>query len=113
MTESMLPIDVRIAVLESRLLAAREAMELQAREYERRLAELNHAHENQAEQNSHFVSRELWESKADAHQRQDDIRYAEIVAWRREVDRQRWITLGIAAASGGTLGAFLTQFLGK
>jgi hypothetical protein len=53
---------VRIAVLETLLKKADEARALQAREYERRLQDLNHAHQQAMERNATFVSRELYES---------------------------------------------------
>jgi hypothetical protein len=53
---------VRIAVLETQLVNADKAQELQAREYERRLQDLNHAHQQAMERNATFVSRELYDS---------------------------------------------------
>jgi hypothetical protein len=51
--------EVRIAVLETRLKMADDARELQAKEYERRLDDLNHEHKRNIERNAAFVSREL------------------------------------------------------
>lgn len=53
---------VRIAVLETKLQSADEARVLQAREYERRLQDLNHAHQQAVDRNATFVSRELYDS---------------------------------------------------
>lgn len=53
---------VRIALLEAKLVAADEARGLQAREYERRLTELNHAHARAMEERGTFASRELHDS---------------------------------------------------
>jgi hypothetical protein len=53
---------VRIAVLETKLANADGARILQAKEYERRLGDLNHAHQQAMERNATFVSRELYDS---------------------------------------------------
>jgi hypothetical protein len=53
---------VRIAVLETQLAAAGDARDLQAREYERRLSDLNHAHQQASERNAEFVPRALHDS---------------------------------------------------
>jgi oligoendopeptidase F len=47
---------VRIAVLEEKVNAAQREKILQAQEYERRLSELNHAHEKQVKDQSTYVS---------------------------------------------------------
>lgn len=52
---------VRIAVLEERLKAMGEALRLQAKEYERRLLDLNHAHEKQVEDQRTYVSLDKYE----------------------------------------------------
>lgn len=51
----------RIVRLEEKLAAADKAKELQAREYERRLQDLNHAHRQAMERNATFVSREIYD----------------------------------------------------
>lgn len=85
--------DIKIAVLEERQHGFDKAILLQAREYERRLRELNHAHAQQVERNAHYVSRELWEA-----------RNHEIDDWRRTVDsrmsRSAGIAIGISAVAG-------------
>jgi hypothetical protein len=53
---------VRIAILETKLHAADEARTLQAKEYERRLQDLNHAHQKAVEERATVVSRELYDS---------------------------------------------------
>ena len=50
---------VRIAVLEEKVRSAAEAKTLQAAEYERRLTDLNHAHDQAMARNVDYVSREL------------------------------------------------------
>jgi hypothetical protein len=46
----------RLAVLEEQVRAMRRETKLQAREYQRRLNELNHAHEKQVADQAHYVS---------------------------------------------------------
>jgi hypothetical protein len=53
---------VRIAILETKLEAADSARVIQAKEYERRLQDLNHAHTQAMERNATFVSRELYDA---------------------------------------------------
>jgi hypothetical protein len=50
---------VKIAVLEEKVQAAEREKILQAKEYERRLSDLNHAHEQAVKRNAEFVSSEL------------------------------------------------------
>jgi len=47
---------VRIAVLEEKVQAAEREKILQAKEYERRLLDLNHAHEKQVKDQSTYIS---------------------------------------------------------
>jgi hypothetical protein len=53
---------VRIAVLETKLTAADEARALQAREYERRLSDLNHAHAQAEARNANFVRMDIYDA---------------------------------------------------
>jgi hypothetical protein len=46
----------RLSVLEERLRGMRAALRLQAREYERRLTDLNHAHDKQVQDQHNYVS---------------------------------------------------------
>ena len=91
--------EIKIAVLESLLQGLRENIALQAKEYERRLTELNHAHQNQIDRNAQYVSREAWE-----------LKLSEQESWRREVDRWRWIAVGAGIAGGG-LTAIVTRLI--
>ncbi len=91
---------VRLAVLETRLNGTIENITLQAREYERRLGELNHAHQQQVDRNAEYVSRELWDTKV-----------AEWETWRRQIDQWRWISIGVAAGAGGLAG-YIARLLG-
>lgn len=52
---------IKIAVLEEQVMALRREIKLQAIEYQRRLAELNHAHDKQVEDQRTFVSSERYE----------------------------------------------------
>ena len=89
-----------IAVLKERLASTAEAIKKQAIEYERRLQELNHAHQQQMDRNAQYVSREAWE-----------IYNGKMDDWRREVDRWRWISIGAGCAGGGGV-ALLLKALG-
>ena len=50
---------LEIVALREQLQGIREARDLQAKEYERRLGELNHAHARAEASSQHFVPREL------------------------------------------------------
>jgi 3-deoxy-D-arabino-heptulosonate 7-phosphate (DAHP) synthase len=56
-----MPAATKIAVLEERLHALRREIRDQAVEYQRRLAELNHAHEKQVEDQRTYVSLDRYE----------------------------------------------------
>ncbi len=117
---------VRLAVLETRLNGTLESISLQAKEYERRLGELNHSHQQQVDRNATYVSRELWDSKLtewETWRRQIEQRNSAYLAsatwesaqkewdtWRRQIDQWRWISIGAAAASGAVAG-YLTKLL--
>ncbi len=51
--------DTRLAVIEERLRSMDSALRLQALEYDRRLGELNHAHEKSVEDRTTFVDVEI------------------------------------------------------
>ncbi len=53
----------RVAVLESRISERDDALVMQAREYERRLDELNHAHAIQIERDAQSIKRDVFEAK--------------------------------------------------
>ena len=65
---------VRLSVLEERARGNAKRLKLQAKEYERRLAELNHAHQQQVERDADFVRLD----KFDVHDK--DMR-----VWQTEV----------------------------
>ncbi len=58
----------------------REAREIQATEYARRLDELNHAHERQENFQTHAVTRELWQAEKDAQANRDGVTREQINA---------------------------------
>jgi ElaB/YqjD/DUF883 family membrane-anchored ribosome-binding protein len=98
-------LDKLIAILQERLRSSDEALKSQAREYERRLQELNHAHAQQIARNAEYVPRESFDS-----------RNAQIDEWRREVDKWRWISIGAASVTGtvtGIIGALIIRFIGR
>lgn len=74
---------VRIAVLEERVRNQAEALVIQAEEYERRLGELNDAHNKATERDAFLLPRELFDRFLTDH-----------VDWRRVVDN------GLAEARG-------------
>ena len=92
-------LQVRIAILETQLIAVKDATLLQAKEYERRLHELNNEHARQVARNESYVSKAVW-----------DVTLSEWEKWRRDVDRWRWISMGVGVASGGA-GALLAKLL--
>ncbi len=55
--------EVHIAVLQTEVTNLKQSIKLQAAEYERRLGELNHAHQIATERNAEFVSREAFEQR--------------------------------------------------
>ena len=66
---------VRIAVLEERVKNRDEALQLQAKEYERRLEVLNHAHAQAEEKNRNYVTREVYDGTV-----------REWTVWRNSID---------------------------
>jgi len=85
--------DVRVIWVELRFLrtlieATRQgdmrALELQAREYERRLKELNNSHQTAAERYSHFVPRDL-----------HDREFARVDKEAASLSRLVWVGVGI------------------
>jgi len=70
---------VQIAVLYARLDSAKEALSLQANEYERRLETLNHAHQEARDVLKTYGSTYLTIERHDRF-------YAEFIEWRRKVD---------------------------
>jgi hypothetical protein len=74
-TDPCLETERRITRLEAQLQSSDRALEMQAREYERRLGELNHAHARALEAQNTTVTREVY-----------DINKREMMEWRRVVD---------------------------
>ena len=93
-------LDRKIAVLQTELICAKDAVIKQAAEYERRLTELNHSHRQQVERNAHYVSREAW-----------DLRNKELDSRLLNIDRWRWMSVGAASAIGGILGALIQRLM--
>jgi hypothetical protein len=122
-----------IAVLETKLDNVLVAIDKQAKEYERRLQELNHAHQQQMDRNATYIPRETYE----ANEKTYEARFAnlskqvnDIDTWKqtmngvREIvtDLNAWkqrlvgIQIGIAIGSGLTGGgvvALIFKVLGK
>jgi len=80
-------IAVKIAVLEEKVFNLQVAIDKQAKEYERRLAELNHAHEKQVADQSTYVSGARYEGWQ-----------GEINSWRSDVSNKFAV---IEGRSGG------------
>lgn len=84
--------------VEKELAAIARALELQAREYERRLEILNHAHEQARQVLNTYVTRDLY-----------DRAHFEVVEWQRKADvrlseydnRLKHVELGIVNLPGG------------
>jgi len=93
----------RIAVFESEIRWLKENIALQAREYERRLSELNHAHVQAEMDRGRFVNSDIFYSKMD-----------ELYKWRNDVDTWRakvvGIAIGVGAVSGGVAGVIAGAF---
>ena len=68
-------LEVRLAVLEERVANRDDALALQAKEYERRLADLNHAHQLAEEKNRNYVTREVYDGTV-----------REWTIWRNSID---------------------------
>lgn len=75
--------DTKIAILEERLRSLREEIDKQAKEYERRLTELNHAYEKQVADQSTYVSGDRYEGWQ-----------GEMNAWKGEVQRKMTLIEG-------------------
>lgn len=111
MSDAPLEPVVKIAILETRVSGLKENIDLQAKEYERRLQELNHAHQIQMDRNAQYISREAFELYSTGVASSTAIRTAEIDKWRREIDQWRWISIG-AGLCGGGLVAMLARLIG-
>ena len=77
---------VEIAVLHTKLDSAKEAVNLQAEEYKRRLTELNHAHSRAENTLNTFTPRELFERAIKEVKERTDLALKEVESWRRTVD---------------------------
>src|SRR3990167_2689653 len=96
---------VKIARLEEQVAGLREAVKLQAAEYERRLAELNHAAVRLAADKMQFVNVDVFNVKMD-----------QVMHWRGGIDRWRAKMTGIAVGAGsiaGIAGGILTGLILK
>jgi hypothetical protein len=122
-----------IAVIQTKLDNILIAIEKQAKEYERRLQELNHAHQQQMDRNATYIARETYEADGktmDAKmgalskqvndidtwkQTMNGVReiVADLTAWKQ---RLTGIQIGIAIGSGLTGGgvvALIFKVFGK
>ena len=128
MNESEIPKKVHemaleIARLQVLVVERDKALTIQAREYERRLETLNHAHEQQVERNSFYVSHEIWDafkrsndvrfdSTADANNKRAeafDLRVKELENWRSRSTGMILGAMAVIGAIGGAVGAFLMR----
>lgn len=76
MTEPIVALEVRVSVLEERMRGRETALQLQGNEYERRLAELNHAHAKQVKDQATYISQDKFEGFL-----------AETHVWRGKIDK--------------------------
>jgi hypothetical protein len=101
---------LKVAVLEERIANAKETLDKQAKEYERRLDELNHAHERSIEDKLEFLEKSVYEKSEDEH---DQWRRA--VATRLDVmagkDATKAAMLALALAIIGVLASLVSLFL--
>lgn len=100
---------VRIAILETQITNLKENLTIQAREYERRLTDLNHAHAQSVSDKATYMTKELFDSK-----------HEELIVWKSELDRWRaklyGFALGIGVAgglAGGGIAGVLIKLVGK
>ena len=77
---------IEIAVLHTKLDSAKEAVNLQAEEYKRRLTELNHAHARAENTLNTFTPRELFERAIKEVKERNDLALKDIESWRRTID---------------------------
>lgn len=77
-------LETRLGVLTERVTGSERAMVLQAKEYERRLEELNHAHARQVAMQMTFVSKDSWDG---------------MMEWRDGVNKSLTLLDGKAAAA--------------
>jgi hypothetical protein len=83
MADPCLETERRLTRLEAQLQSSDRALEMQAREYERRLTELNHAHARALEAQAGTVPREVYD---------DYVKRTR--EWHREVDRRLDLSAG-------------------
>lgn len=81
--------DTKIAILEERLRSLRQEIDKQAKEYERRLTELNHAHDKQVADQSTYVSSDRYEGWQ-----------GEMNAWKTEMSKKMTLIEGNSAGAG-------------
>ncbi len=85
---------LKIAVLQTEVVNLKESIKLQAIEYERRLTDLNHAHQRSVEDKAQFVSSEMFFSKLGEYEK-----------WKSDIDKWRSRMTGIAVGAGAVSGA--------
>ena len=93
----IIELDKLVAILQTELKCSADARDLQAKEYERRLSDLNHAHTQQESRNAEYIRRETFDTYA-----------LTMENWRREVDMWRWVSIGIGIAGGGAVGGLIS-----
>lgn len=104
-------VEIRLARIEERLTAMSEALKLQAKEYERRLMDLNHAHDKQVADQATYVTGDTFHGfikEMQALQRSVDSQFAELkggvagAAKTRSATHQSWVLvlmgLGVVVA---------------
>jgi hypothetical protein len=102
---------VRIAVLETKLTATDEARKLQAVEYERRLAELNHAHSRTREDRAGLVTRELHDA-LERELRTSIVTTSQAVDKRiNELSSKVYMGIGIVLTAQFVIGAIVLYLL--
>jgi len=75
------------------------ALELQAREYERRLSDLNHAHQQAQDVQGTYLPREVYESQ----QRESDVKINNLEKWQSNFMGRMVVTGGVVAVISSLL----------
>jgi hypothetical protein len=78
-------VDMLDRLFHERIEAVDRAIVLQAREYARRLEELNHAHQNAVQDRAGYLQREVWEANR-----------KELEVWKTNVTSEMAVTRGKA-----------------
>jgi hypothetical protein len=97
---------VRVAVLEEQLVSLRREIATQAVEYQRRLAELNHAHEKQVADQATYVSDDKfrgWQAVVESYMSETRDKLATIAGRQGGISSTRATMFQILAVCASTI----------